>query len=177
MNNIEVPGLRYEIDEHGNINYLQGYSGAPLIPRKSMGMNAIDFVTKYTQINKFMRPYYLYNIEIKMNNLQEEYKEILEILKNYEKYITIYDNHKLLVGIMCFYANKTIYKRRNNYYVQNKYFKEILEMLNDEKENVIYYYYLLYFIKNAFCEKLRWCSKSIKTSWKRYGVEKLGKNN
>jgi hypothetical protein len=173
INNIENPGLRYQIDEHGNVHYLQGYSGAPLLPRKNMGINAIVFVSTYTNITKFMRPYYLYNIEVK-NKLYGEYSEILEILKNYEEYITIYDNKKLLFRVMCFYANKTIYQKRNNYYVQNKYFKEILEMLKEEEENMSYYYYVLYIIKNAFCKKLRWCSKSIKTSWKWHSFKKLG---
>jgi hypothetical protein len=169
------PGLRYKVDEHGNIDYLQGYSGAPLLPRKNMGMNAIDFVNKYTLINKFMRSYYLYNISRK--KIYGEYKEILEILINYEKYINIYDNKKLLFNIMCYYANKSIYNKRNSNYTQNKYFKEIFEMIEYEKQNVNCYYYLLYIIKNAFCKKLWRCGKSSKTSWEWYSFQKLGKNN
>ena len=34
INDIEISSLRYKIDEHGNIHYLEGYSGAPLLPRK-----------------------------------------------------------------------------------------------------------------------------------------------
>lgn len=75
-------GMDFIYDEHGNVIYGFGFSGAPRLPRKNMGMNVDDFINNYIKVKKYIRKNFLDTLE-KADNKPEE-KLIIAALKSYE---------------------------------------------------------------------------------------------
>lgn len=76
-------GMDFIYDEHGNVIYGFGFSGAPRLPRKNMGMNAKIFVENYMNVKKYIRKNFIDTLE----KTDKDNEEILIIaaLKIFEK--------------------------------------------------------------------------------------------
>jgi hypothetical protein len=124
-------------DEHGNVIYGFGFSGAPRLPRKNMGMNVDDFVGNYIKVKKYIRKNFLLTLE-KTDTTKEE-KLIIIVLKSYEDNNSMDELITKLNGIAVKHVDPRVYC-----YPQLKYFLQYHIMLSEyasikEKLNHIRY--------------------------------------
>jgi hypothetical protein len=116
------PGMDFTHDEHGNIFYGRGFSGAPRLPYRNLGMDAKEFVEKYEKIDKKYRLEFLNDDR---SNISYEFNMIIFYLENYEK-----DQDKnTLIKKLSEIAKKFIPDRSYSY--QLKYFLEIYKMIEN----------------------------------------------
>jgi hypothetical protein len=124
-------------DEHGNVIYGFGFSGAPRLPRKNMGMNVDDFAGNYIKVKKYIRKNFLLTLE-KTDTTKEE-KLIIIALKSYEDNNSMDELITKLNDIAVKHVDPRVYC-----YPQLKYFLQYHIMLSEyasikEKLNHIRY--------------------------------------
>jgi hypothetical protein len=76
----EEPGRDFIRDEHGNVIYGFGYTGAPLIPWSQFGLSPVEFIKFYKSVNKLERQNFIKDYTTQT----DEMKYIIKLLKTFE---------------------------------------------------------------------------------------------
>jgi hypothetical protein len=119
----EEPGRDFIRDEHGNVIYGFGYTGAPLIPWSHFGLSPVEFIKFYKSVNKLERQSFIKDYTTQT----DEMKYIIKLLKTFE---SSESSEKLLQEL-----NKLAKEcAPRAYHPQLKYLKEI----KDDMINISY---------------------------------------
>lgn len=119
-------GLRYKIDEHGNVLYFNNYVGAPIIPRR-YGYTSKIFCEKFNCIDKKVLLDTVYKIKSILLNYYND-SEIDKILK-----IKINDDTNAIIDIINKYKEQRSYDYHLNYKTNNSNFNYEIDI----KDNFI----------------------------------------
>lgn len=76
----DEPGRDFIRDEHGNVIYGFGYTGAPLLPWCHLGLSPVEFIKFYKSINKEERQGFIKDY----NPQTDEMRYIIDLLKSFE---------------------------------------------------------------------------------------------
>lgn len=118
--NSKPHGLDFTYDEHGNVIYGSEFCGAPILPSKRYGLTVKDFINKYFDINTEIR---LKFFKEHPNNLSEDIKTLINILKKYEN-----NKNELIIKLNKF-VNDYYPNTETVFNIQIKYFMEYLNEL------------------------------------------------
>lgn len=135
----EEPGRDYKIDEHGNIVYGCGYVGAPILPRRNLGICPKEFCKEYVFIKKTNR--FKIFTKVLKNTSCEYIKELIDLLIDYEKTTPDFDKPESLISILERHVKTQLDKAfpRSYYtYCQYKYLKQLSEIMSLESKRAMF---------------------------------------
>lgn len=120
------PGRKFHIDEHGNIIYEFGFSGAPLLPYRNLGLSASEFVKKYINIPKSKRFTYLNDV---LKNIEhEKLVDVVNVLIDYEHISPDTDHSDKIINMLNKFIKNTLELRDNH--LQYKYLLKLANKID-----------------------------------------------
>lgn len=120
------PGRRFHVDEHGNIVYDFGFSGAPLLPYRNLGLSASEFTQRYINIPKEKRFSFFNNVL--RDSEREKLVDVVNVLIDYEYMSPDIDHSDKLIQMLNKFIKTTLQLRDNH--LQYKYLRKIANKID-----------------------------------------------